>query len=180
MRVIQCDSFPVVVTSMQHLTVLFSQIKLVDKIGIHHKHLLLGGTICCLTPSLYPMVCGRGVYYLPLSLVYTHSLNVKLSASGVGCTFNSKNFNHLVYADDTVLLAPSSKALQSLINICVSFANNHGLVYNEQKTKFMCLNPAVLKVLYGFQSICKQKCKQLVRCKWYNWVYLLAFGQWHL
>ena len=26
----------------------------------------------------------------------------------------------------------------------------------------------ILKVLYGFQSICKQKCKHLVRCKWYN------------
>ena len=48
----------------------------------------------------------------------------------------------------TVLLAPSPKALQSLINICVSFANNHGLVYNEQKTKFMCLKPAVLKNIY--------------------------------
>ena len=80
--------------------------------------------------------------------IYLDSLSVKLSASGVGCTFNSKNFNHLVYADDTVLLAPSPKALQSLINICVSFANNHGLVYNEQKTKFMCLKPAVLKNIY--------------------------------
>ena len=36
-----------------------------------------------------------------------------------------------------------------------------------------------LKVLYGFQSICKQKCKHLVRCKWYNWMYLLTFGQCH-
>ena len=53
-----------------------------------------------------------------------------------------------MYADDTVLLAPSPKTLQSLINICVSFANNHGLVYNEQKTKFMCLKPAVLKNIY--------------------------------
>ena len=36
-----------------------------------------------------------------------------------------------------------------------------------------------LKVLYGFQSICKQTCKHLVRCKWYNWMYLLPFGQTH-
>ena len=79
--------------------------------------------------------------------IYLDSLSVKLSTSGVGCIFNSKCFNHLVYADDTVLLAPSPKALQS-INICVSFSNNHGLVYNEQKTKFMCLQPAVLKNIY--------------------------------
>ena len=37
----------------------------------------------------------------------------------------------------------------------------------------------MLKVLYGFQSICKQKCKHLVRCKWYNCKYLLTFGQCH-
>ena len=39
--------------------------------------------------------------------------------------------------------------------------------------------PRRLKVLYGFQSICKQKCKHLVCCKWYNWMHLLTFGQCH-
>ena len=36
-----------------------------------------------------------------------------------------------------------------------------------------------LKVPYGFQSVCKQKCKHLVHCKWYNLMYLLTFGQCH-
>ena len=54
----------------------------------------------------------------------------------------------LIYADDTVLLAPSPKALQNLINICVNFAEKHGLVYNERKTKFMCIKPAALKNMY--------------------------------
>ena len=85
--------------------------------------------------------------------IYLDSLSVKLPASGVRCTFNSKCFNHLVYVDDTVLLAPSPKALQSLINICVSLAYNHGLVYNEQKTKYMCLKPAVLKNIYMFPML---------------------------
>ena len=46
---------------------------------------------------------------------------------------------------------------------------------NTPKTLLLFL----LKVLYGFQSICKQKYKHLVRCKWYNWMYLLTFGQCH-
>ena len=29
--------------------------------------------------------------------------------------------------------------------ICVDFVNDHGLVYNEQKAKFMCMKPAALK-----------------------------------
>ena len=71
------------------------------------------------------IMCAAGSVLSPtLFSIYLDSLSVKLSASGVGCTFNSKCFNHLVYADDTVLLAPSPKALQqSLINICVLFAN---------------------------------------------------------
>ena len=91
----------------------------------------------------------QGIILSPtLFSIYLDSLSVELSASGVGCTFNSKCFNHLVYVYDTVLLAPSPKAIQSLTNICVSFANNHGLAYNEQKTKSMCLKPAVLKNIY--------------------------------
>ena len=79
---------------------------------------------------------------------YIDSLSIELYASSAGCTLNTKCFNHLIYADDTVLLAPSPKALQNLINICVNFAEKHGLVYNERKTKFMCIKPAALKNMY--------------------------------
>ena len=51
--------------------------------------------------------------------------------------------SHLVYADDTVLLA-----LQKLINICSDFAHSHSLIYYETKTKFMCIKPSILKTLY--------------------------------
>ena len=95
--------------------------------------------------------------------IYLDSLSAKLSASGVGCTFNSKCFSHLVYADHTVLLAPSPKAVQTLINICVSLANNHGLAYNEQKTKFMCLKPAVLKNIYVSNVELNGKALELVK-----------------
>ena len=40
-----------------------------------------------------------------------------------------------IYADDTVLLAPSRKALQMLIDICVAFGIENDIVYNEEKTK---------------------------------------------
>ena len=71
--------------------------------------------------------------------VYIDSLSIELYASSVGCTLNTKCFNHLIYADDTVLVAPSPKALQNLINICVNFAEKHGLVYNERKDQvYVC------------------------------------------
>ena len=99
---------------------------------------------------LYPVVSGKGVYYQPTLFsvgLYIDSLRIELSASSVGFTFNSKS-NHVVYADDRVFLAPSPKALQNLLNICVNFAKKHGLVYNERTTKFMCIKPAGLKNIY--------------------------------
>ena len=54
--------------------------------------------------------------------------------------------------------------------------NGSGLLSSPQS---VYATTKVLKVLYGFQSICKRKCKHLVRCKWYNCMYLLTFGQCH-
>ena len=47
-------------------------------------------------------------------------------------------YNHLVYADDTVLLAPSPKALQMLIDICVAFGIENDIVYNREDQVYVC------------------------------------------
>ena len=80
--------------------------------------------------------------------VYVDCLSVRLRSMTVGCTMNSVCFNHLVYADDTVLLAPSPKALQSLINICSEFGKEYDIMFNAKKTKSLCIKPDLLKNLY--------------------------------
>ena len=57
----------------------------------------------------------------------------KLNESKVGCVAGGMLINHLAYADDTVLIAPSAKALQTLINICSHFAIEHDMIYNTEK-----------------------------------------------
>ena len=79
--------------------------------------------------------------------VYIDCLTKDLSNAKVGCFINGKCFNHLVYADDTVLLAPSPTALQKLINVCTKFAESHCLIYGLKKTKYMCVRPSTLKYL---------------------------------
>ena len=73
--------------------------------------------------------------------VFMDDLSSLLSNTFSGCYFNGQNFNHLFYADDTVLLAPSPHALQELINICQDYAVTCGIKYNVMKTKCMCLKP---------------------------------------
>ena len=75
-------------------------------------------------------------------------LNLKLGSLSVGCHINSGSYNHLIHVDGTVLLAPSPKALQSLIDASVTFAAEHDLIFNTKKTKLMCRKPEGMEELY--------------------------------
>ena len=59
----------------------------------------------------------------------------------VGCKLGLLNSNIVAYADDLVLLAPSAKSLQLLIDVASSTAKELGLVFNKTKTKCMIFRP---------------------------------------
>jgi len=80
--------------------------------------------------------------------VYIDDLSVGLTNLKIGCIFNEVYVNRLVYADDTVLIAPSPSALQRLINYCAQFAASNDIFYNLKKTKCMCFRPKGMKDLY--------------------------------
>ena len=80
--------------------------------------------------------------------VYMNDLSVKLTNLGVGCKINGIFINHLLYADDSCLLAPSPSALQQLLSLCEEFANQNTVIFNETKTKCMVVKPKNLKTLY--------------------------------
>jgi hypothetical protein len=99
----------------------------------------------------FNVTCGvrqGGILSPVLFNVYIDSLSVKLRSVSSGCYINSVSYNHLIYADDTVLLAPSPKALQTLINVCINFAKDHDLVFNTKKTKFMYIKSDNLRNLF--------------------------------
>ena len=62
-----------------------------------------------------------------------------------GCFINDVCFNHLLYADDAVLLAPSPNALQTLLDLCNVFATDNDLVFSFKKTKVMIISSVILK-----------------------------------
>jgi len=53
----------------------------------------------------------------------------------VGCYVGCHVLNHLFFANDAVIFAPSAKALQQLLNICADFANSHNIVFNTVKSQ---------------------------------------------
>ena len=47
--------------------------------------------------------------------------------------------NHLMYADDLVILSPSAKGLQRLVDICPAYGDIHDIKFNHAKTVCMYL-----------------------------------------
>lgn len=80
--------------------------------------------------------------------IYVDCLSKLLNGSGVGCLSGGLLINHLCYADDMVLLAPSKRALQRLLDICTSYAIRHDILYNTDKSFCMICWPK--KMLFKF------------------------------
>ena len=84
--------------------------------------------ICVLSPLLY--------------IVYTDDLNHHLQATGIGCYVVGACMGKFTeYAHDKVLLAPTVTALQTLLEVCRTYAGPHDIVYNITKSVCMLVRP---------------------------------------
>jgi len=73
--------------------------------------------------------------------LYVNDLSDLLIRSNVGCYIDSVCINHLFYADDLCLMAPTAIALQKLINICSMYGIDHDIVYNPSKSICVVFKP---------------------------------------
>ena len=106
-------------------------------------------TVCCRskdhfywTTPLYTTGPKSGGHVPPHLMVappmYIRDLINTLVDSGFGCKVADQTLNIFAYTDDLVLLAPSWKALQTLISILHSQATHIDMFINIQKTKKNC------------------------------------------
>ena len=79
--------------------------------------------------------------------LYMDELSIKLNNSNTGCHINDICVNHMFYADDSVLIAPTPRAIQKLLDICSEYANTYELRYNAKKTECMIFKPKWLNML---------------------------------
>ena len=73
--------------------------------------------------------------------LYIDELSLKLGVSNVGCHVAGINVNHLIYADDIVVMAPSAKALNELLRVCEVFAGEHQIIFSPVKSVVMAVPP---------------------------------------
>ena len=55
----------------------------------------------------------------------------------VGCSVGDTIINHLIYADDLVIFAPSSVGLNKLLQICEKFGIDNDVLFNSSKSAIM-------------------------------------------
>ena len=69
---------------------------------------------------------------------YMNGLFSSLEEAGHGCWVESVFCGIWGYSDDSLLLAPSLEALQSMLRICENYANEHNLLFSTDKDPSKC------------------------------------------
>ena len=70
--------------------------------------------------------------------LYVDELSIQLNSYKIGCCIkNGVIVNHLMYADDVALIAPSVKGLQTIFNVCHDYGTTPCIVFNKDKSLCM-------------------------------------------
>ena len=83
--------------------------------------------------------CGVLLPYL--FNVYMDGLSEMLNTCQTGCYSGVSKVNHLMYADDLVLLFPCKIGLSRLLKYCDDYAVSHDIVYNGSKSCVLICSP---------------------------------------
>ena len=104
---------------------------------------MLGGTLSYHNRLLLTMVLDRVVYYhIPyLFTRYIRELLSELELTHIGCHVDNMVVDVLAYVDDLVLLAPSWRAMQRLIDVLYVESAKVDMLCNAQKSVAMIFNP---------------------------------------
>ena len=75
---------------------------------------------------------------------YLNKLSTELNEINVGCCLNMR-INHLLYADDLVLIAPTANGIQKLMKKCETYASEQSIQFNIKKSKLMVIKAEAYK-----------------------------------
>ena len=73
--------------------------------------------------------------------VYMDDLSTRLNSLKIGCSLGDFLINHLMYADDLVLISPSTRGLSRLIKECQDYGLEFDILFNSSKSAVMFFKP---------------------------------------
>ena len=77
--------------------------------------------------------------------IYLDDLSSILKKQYAGCLIANQIINHLLYADDLVLMCPSFRGLQDLLDICGDYAEKHDIKFNTKKSVVLIRRNKLMK-----------------------------------
>ena len=77
--------------------------------------------------------------------VYMDDLSVNLKKCPTGCIAGGTVVNHLMYADDIVLLSPSATGLSLLLHVCGKYGLDHDIRFNSKKSAVIIFRNSSVK-----------------------------------
>ena len=77
--------------------------------------------------------------------IYLDDLSNILRKQYAGCKIADRIINHLLYADDLLLMCPSFRGLQDLLDICGEYADKHDIKFNTKKSVILIRRNKLLK-----------------------------------
>ena len=69
--------------------------------------------------------------------VYMDVLSSSLINTPTGCSIGGVMVNHIMYADDLVIISPSVKGRQRVLDICAVYGQTHDILFNDGTTVCM-------------------------------------------
>merc|ERR1712055_1078551 len=77
--------------------------------------------------------------------IYMDDLSGRLKKHYAGCKIANRIINHLFYADDLLLLCPTFRGLQELLEIFEKYASEHDIKFNAKKSVVLIRRSRLLK-----------------------------------
>ena len=81
-----------------------------------------------------------------LFALYMNGLSGALSHCKAGCYINEQGMNHIMYADDIFVMAPTAIALQKLLDVCFKYSIANDLLFNPVKSVCIVFKPCRFKL----------------------------------
>lgn len=82
-----------------------------------------------------------GVLSPMLFNLYMDDLSLRLKNCRTGCMVGERLVNHLLYADDLVIMSPYSAGLQQLLKVCAEYGEQFNIKFNSKKSVVMVVRP---------------------------------------
>ena len=77
--------------------------------------------------------------------IYFRYLRRQLYRCPTGCIAGGTIVNHLMYADDIVLLSPSATGLSLLLHVCGNYGLEHDIRFNSKKSAVIIFRNSFVK-----------------------------------